>query len=192
MCLPHSMWTKYTTVYNSYCSWWFIVIRLIWTLRKNPWITMNMNMRTYEFPWIWISTPWIIMTMNMTIKWISKSMNLYEYEYDVHEPYDYEKVHEYDTYDYESLWAVWTKIVKSMNLYEYEYETSWIWTIWLWITMSCMNRICQVYNFLWISIWISWLWIRSWAIGYELPWTVWGKFQRRQDFSWIWLMQCFL
>ena len=35
--------------------------------------------------------------MNMTMKWISKSMNLYEYEYDVHEPYDYEKVHEYDT-----------------------------------------------------------------------------------------------
>ena len=98
-------------------------------------------MRTHEFPWIWISTPWIIMTMNMTMKWISKSMNLYEYEYDVHEPYDYEKVHEYDTYDYESLWAVWTKIVNSMNLYEYEYETSWIWTIWLWITMNSMNQI---------------------------------------------------
>ena len=30
------------------------------------------------------------MTMNMTIKWISKSMNLFEHEYDVHEPYDYE------------------------------------------------------------------------------------------------------
>ena len=79
-------------------------------------------------------------------------MNLYEYEYDVHEPYDYEKVHEYDTYDYESLWAVWTKIVKSMNLYEYEYEPH----------------------------------------DYESLWTVWTKFYRMHDFSWIWLMQCFL
>ena len=102
---------------------------------------MNYHEYNYEDPWIWIWTPWIFMTTNMTMKWISKSMNLYEHEYDVHEPYDYEKVHEYDTYDYESLWAVWTKTVKSMNLYEYENETSWIWTTWLWITMNSMNQI---------------------------------------------------
>ena len=97
---------------------------------EDPWISMNMNidsMNNYDYEHNY--------EMNF------KSMNLYEYEYDVHEPYDYEKVHEYDTYDYESLWAVWTKIVNSMNLYEYEYETSWIWTIWLWITMNSMNQI---------------------------------------------------
>ena len=59
----------------------------------------------------------------MTMKWILKSINLYKYEYEAHELCNYEQVHEYESYDYESLSAVWTEFDKSMNLYKHEYET---------------------------------------------------------------------
>ena len=86
-----------------------------------------MDNHEYEY-----EDPWISMNMNID------SMNNYDNEHDYEMNF---KVHEFIWIWIWCSWTVWL------------WKSSWIWHIWLWITMSSMNKNCKFYESIWVWIW---------------------------------------
>ena len=77
---------------------------------------LAINTRTHKFPWTWIWTSWIFMPLNITVKWISKIMNLYEDESKLMNFMTMNKFMNMNHMTFTLLWAAW-KNLSSLWIY---------------------------------------------------------------------------
>ena len=177
---------KFSWAWNSYGSWKFIVIQLIFmnmNFEEKFMNFVNMNLKAMNMPWIWISDPW--MSSNMNQNFMNMNMNtdpnswtMMNILVNIHESYEL-----YDTKGCFS-WGnvkiqIWQKEIYSWNLWIYSWN--------LWIIHGISNNVHEYEYVRPMNCAMNpWIWIRKLTkTPWTSSWTSLKKVHRGHDDSWI-------